>query len=479
MVWKIFLLQITFLCSLYFFPPPVSTGKNEKCFCQLSGMVDDCFCDIETLESFNNEKVYPLISKLIERDFFRYYKANLFKECFLWDGDRGLCGSESCGVKVCDENDLPIGLRPGNFNKFSENIKDCEKSESLGHLNSTLSNITLDSLDKWDKHDDEEQNFCDLDDETSIDLNYIDLLNNPERYTGYKGPLAWRIWKAIYEENCFPSDSMTKKQSNPILKAFATKEEDGGSRSSFFHTLSSSASLQGMCLEKRVFYRVVSGLHSSINIHLCANYQFKDGWDQEYWGPNLDEFQRRFDPEKTNGEGTLRLKNLYFIYLLELRALSKVASYFTKDNIFLFTGNPTSDVVTKRMLIDLLQLTKEFPMHFDEGILFQDKNSKGLKREFRERFRNITRIIDCVTCEKCRLWGKLQTQGLGTALKILFTSYDKLDKFHLRRQEIVSLVNAFARLSNSINNLELFRQMLTEAVTNDVENKSLKYQDEL
>lgn len=47
-------------------------------------------------------------------------------------------------------------------------------------------------------------------------------------------------------------------------------------------------------------------------------------------------------------------------------------------------------------------------MHFDEGVLFQDKTSKGLKREFRERFRNITRIIDCVTCEKCRLWGKLQ-----------------------------------------------------------------------
>jgi hypothetical protein len=28
----------------------------------------------------------------------------------------------------------------------------------------------------------------------------------------------------------------------------------------------------GMCLEKRVFYRAVSGLHSSINIHLCSKY---------------------------------------------------------------------------------------------------------------------------------------------------------------------------------------------------------------
>lgn len=27
-----------------------------------------------------------------------------------------------------------------------------------------------------------------------------------------------------------------------------------------------------LCLEKRAFYRAVSGLHSSINIHLCARY---------------------------------------------------------------------------------------------------------------------------------------------------------------------------------------------------------------
>eukprot|EP00897_Mesotaenium_endlicherianum_P003124 jgi/Mesen1/283/ME1155523C09450 len=30
-------------------------------------------------------------------------------------------------------------------------------------------------------------------------------------------------------------------------------------------------------------------------------------------------------------------------------------------------------------------------------------------------------IMDCVGCEKCRLWGKLQILGLGTALKILFS----------------------------------------------------------
>lgn len=56
--------------------------------------------------------------------------------------------------------------------------------------------------------------------------------------------------------------------------------------------------------------------------------KISDGWGEQRWGPNIDEFVRRFDPASTNGEGTARLKNLYFIYLLELRALSKVGLSF-------------------------------------------------------------------------------------------------------------------------------------------------------
>lgn len=38
---------------------------------------------------------------------------------------------------------------------------------------------------------------------------------------------------------------------------------------------------------------------------------------------------------------------------------------------------------------------------------------------------NFSALMDCVGCEKCRLWGKLQVLGLGTALKILFSVDDK------------------------------------------------------
>lgn len=32
---------------------------------------------------------------------------------------------------------------------------------------------------------------------------YVNLLQNPERFTGYSGPSAQRVWKCIQEENCF------------------------------------------------------------------------------------------------------------------------------------------------------------------------------------------------------------------------------------------------------------------------------------
>ena len=32
---------------------------------------------------------------------------------------------------------------------------------------------------------------------------YVNLLENPERFTGYSGTSARRVWKSISEENCF------------------------------------------------------------------------------------------------------------------------------------------------------------------------------------------------------------------------------------------------------------------------------------
>ncbi|KAG8444526.1 hypothetical protein GDO86_009621 [Hymenochirus boettgeri] len=401
----------------------------------LTGVLDDCFCDVESIDAFNNYKIFPKLQKLQERDYFRYYKVNLKRPCPFWVDD-GHCSIKDCHVEPCPESKIPVGIKAGNYNKYSaeangkEDIEACEQANKLGAVNITLSNQSKEAFIDWARYDDAQDHFCELDDERSPDAQYVDLLLNPERYTGYKGSSAWRVWNSIYEENCFKPRSVYRPL-NPLAPNI------------------------GLCLEKRVFYRLISGLHASINLHLSAKYLLEDNWLNPRWGPNPKEFTQRFHPAHTKGEGPRRLKNLYFLYLIELRALSKVASYFDRSIVDLYTGNLEEDVETKNLLLDIFKDMQSFPMHFDEKSMFagNKKEAKTLKEEFRLHFKNISRIMDCVGCDKCRLWGKLQTQGLGTALKILFSEKEIQNLpdnspskgFQLTRQEIVALINAFAR----------------------------------
>ena len=110
-----------------------------------------------------------------------------------------------------------------------------------------------------------DSDFCFLDDMTgAFDLpslepqshchregEYVDLSFNPERFTGYGGISAHRVWKAIYEENCFEvSESSLSKMSKSGIVLPDTMAEvlymDGDIP-------------QELCLEKKVYYKIVSG----------------------------------------------------------------------------------------------------------------------------------------------------------------------------------------------------------------------------
>uniref|UniRef100_A0A8B9TSY4 ERO1-like protein alpha n=1 Tax=Anas platyrhynchos TaxID=8839 RepID=A0A8B9TSY4_ANAPL len=376
----------------------------------VTGHIDDCTCDVETIDAFNNYKLFPRLNELLESDYFRYYKVNLKKPCPFWN-DNSHCGIRDCAVKPCPT----VSKESIFFTVFCIWLL-WTKRKNHGRCNLPLEAFVTDpTLCFTDIH--------------SPDAEYVDLLLNPERYTGYKGPDAWKIWNSIYEENCKPFSN-----------------------------------------EKRAFYKLISGLHASINIHLSARYLLQDTWSEKKWGPNVTEFQQRFDEVLTRGEGPRRLKNLYFLYLIELRALSKVLPFFDRPGFQLYTGNTSHDAEIKNLLLEILHLAKSFPLHFDENSFFagNKKEAAKLKEEFRLHFKNITRIMDCVGCFKCRLWGKLQTQGLGTVLKILFSEnlIGKIPEsgpsygFRLTRQEIVALFNAFGRLFLAIRFLKDFQSML-------------------
>lgn len=456
-------LSLFLIILLTGFDGALPSSAAQRCFCKVTGSLDDCACDVETIDSFNNKQLFPKLQKLLSSDYFRFYKVNLNKPCPFWT-DSGLCGLKLCAVQPCTPNEVPDGIRSSSQKyppEASEDAEDCERAEKLGAVNSSLSEERLKALRDWSRYDDEEDRFCMMEDEASPDSEYVDLLLNPERFTGYRGPSAWQIWNSIYEENCFKPYTVSRPL-NPLMSYSGENEERG-----FYHWL------EGLCVEKRAFYRLVSGLHSSINIHLSARYLLEDTWSGPKWGHNVSEFQQRFDEKLTKGEGPKRLRNLYFLYLIELRALAKVLPYFQQSSVQLYTGQAEQDEQNKELLLELLQVAKSFPLHFDETSLFagNKKEAAKLKEDFKLTFKNISRIMDCVGCFKCRLWGKLQTQGLGTALKILFSERQIASlpqpqgtelPFQLSRQEIVALFNAFGRISTSVRELENFRSLLAK-----------------
>lgn len=133
------------------------------------------------------------------------------------------------------------------MHQYLKQTDDCDHNEELSYLNTTISAKVQEDLVLWKAYDDAQDNFCVLDDNDE-DAEYVDLLLNPERYTGYKGPSAHRIWNSIYMENCFRPSTLS------------------------FYPYIPNDKLNDMCLEQRVFYRAISGIHTSINIHLSAKY---------------------------------------------------------------------------------------------------------------------------------------------------------------------------------------------------------------
>lgn len=95
---------------------------------------------------------------------------------------------------------------------------------------------------------------------------------------------------------------------------------------------------------------------------------------------------------------------------------------------------------------------------FNESLLFTGPQDKMLLQEIQERFFNISKVFDCIGCDKCRFNGKVQIKGLGTAMKILFSNPGEINKKvnKLTKIEIISLINLLNKLSESIEYYENF-----------------------
>jgi len=425
-----------------------SAGQEEdpinSCFCQLEGVLEDCPCEAATVDAFN-QNIHQQLSSLLHHPYFRYFQVDFSRPCSHWSGDDGQCMNPGCAVDTCDDQELPEQLRgeqtqykaPGQgfvgmfLEALNKIMKRCAVAFGLASpekpcVDKQLVDPSIPDADRPYLND-----FCPLDPlEEGAACDYVDLIANSERYTGYSGRAAHRVWEKVYNELCFHPEKDDK--------SFELTAENA----------------REMCFEKRAFFRVVSGMHASITIHLTSNYLLEEGQPgkEAVWGRNQKEFLRRFSPSTTEGEGPERLKNLYFLYLLELRALSKATPVLRQ--IEFNSGQALED---KKMFEDFevfLSKVESFPDHFDESVMFQSGEGEELLASFKENFRNISLLMDCLGCERCKVWGKLQIQGIGTALKVITSNPSDIT---LSRHEVVALVNAFARVSTSIHELGGFR----------------------
>ncbi|KAK1271194.1 Endoplasmic oxidoreductin-1 [Acorus gramineus] len=382
------------------------SNTKEACQCKdsrkYSGLVEDCCCDYETVDTLNEEVLHPILQDLVATPFFRYFKAKLWCDCPFWPDD-GMCRLRDCSVCECPENEYPETFKKPFHGLSADDLK-CQEGKPEAAVDRTVDSKAfkgwVDIDNPW-TNDDETDN---------AEMTYVNLQLNPERYTGYTGPSARRIWDAVYTENCpkYPSGEF--------------------------------------CQEKRVLYKLISGLHSSISVHIASGYLLDES--RNLWGQNLELLYDRVlrYPD--------RVRNLYFTFLFVLRAVTKATDFLEQAEYD--TGNPSEDLETQSLVRQLLynpKLQAACPLPFDEAKLWQGQNGPELKQEIQKQFRNISALMDCVGCEKCRLWGKLQVLGLGTALKILF-SVDGQDHMNhslqLQRNEVIALVNLLNRLSESV-----------------------------
>ncbi|TXT12971.1 hypothetical protein VHUM_01372 [Vanrija humicola] len=417
----------------------VLEGKAEG-YCSPSGPIEHTSCAYETIEQVNTE-LFPKIHELVEHPFFRYYKVDLFRECPFWQ-ENGFCMNRACSVEETEESEIP------------------EKWRSAALSAVTVSSAEDGPSSCYFRDDD----FCFIEDDSTPEGQYIDLALNPERFTGYAGDSSHAVWRAIYKENCFGLSEA----------GFASSAAGRGGKGAKEVLASAVVGAGGIstpndnetCEEKKLYYRVISGLHASISIHICAEYL--DTTTGE-WKPNLQCFVNRL---ATHPE---RLSNVYFNAVLVLRAIARAAPYFRAYDVGVTPratlgkescSTAAGDKATRSLLDNVLSIAErsDIASGFDEAAFFQGPDAPILKEQFKTHFRNVSRIMDCVGCDKCRLWGKLQVSGIGTALKILFALDDKaLDPKRnpdlLQRSEVVALFNTLHRISESLNSVEDFRQI--------------------
>ena len=252
---------------------------------------------------------------------------------------------------------------------------------------------------------------------------YYDIQEYAEGYTGYDGS---DVWNFIHDRICF----------------------DGFEHSDDHW--------------KADFNKAVSGLHSMISAQVIRGIQERidsgGNFDSvEIWTDPRTEFNRRLS---TTGEVPLAMENLYFLFMLLLAAVAKSRDRLLQDcNNGRIEQNVANDL---RAVLDC-QLFGETAIGVASSKLqshaTKDSDSVGALWDARMRTRQLSRIMNCVQCNKCRLHGKISTMGVSTALQLLVGKKGQgEDPKLIHRVELATLMTTLHKCSRAIQYCQIMLQ---------------------
>ena len=367
-------------------------------FASYNNTHSDMVYDIYSILS-KNEFLNDTLDQLRQTLFFKIFKINLEPDCTIFP-EQHICKSSACNIFSCNNMEVPdIWKQPQS------------KDDPI--------NVNIDDpFYKWvEKFSLSEKQWLVESDVESKQGTFVNLLKNPEGYTGYRGS---HIWDAIFRENCF-SDKIPQ-----------------------------------LCTEDKTFFRIFSGWLSNTNMQIGINYHNRDT-NETYLNVSMLTSKLLMHREKVD--------NLFFLYSLVVKAVHKAKHIILEYDYH--SGNEMED---KRTL-DLLRLVYESPgkevEFLNEAFTETTEDFGHFMRskkltELVARFRNISSIIDCVSCSKCRMHAKLEVFGISTMLKIMFASVEEL-KTNIMRNEVVSFINLFAKLSKTISYIKMIDGNINKA----------------
>eukprot|EP00899_Mesostigma_viride_P015520 jgi/Mesvir1/2396/Mv22140-RA.1 len=434
---------LSLLCSAYAgqdgYPAFRSSAADGRFF--PGGYIEDATCNVQAVEQANRAQLHSILEDLVNTTYFRLFKIDLDRPCPFWgkvpkqekhapskqDEDE----EELCTAPESDSDAPPpcaLTSDPGTPPPAASRVPFTPRSDEVDKSISQTEEAALSATSGGGEEQCDDFFWLDMCAQipTNGSTEFVNLRLNPERWTGYNGS---HVWRAIYEENCFAA--------------------------------STNGDMSAMCYEQRVLYRLLSGMHTSTNIHVAMSYSPPRKGVRKEWAPNPQHFVEQYGrhPEWVN--------NLYFSFVVLLRALTR-ATPVLYSRPFVGGSSTEEDSRSQMLVRRLLDSTilggcsRVFGA-FDESLMFQAETGEAsvahtLKAQFKGVFHNISRVLDCVSCQKCRLHGKLQLLGLGAALKILLVP-DKLlladaNGDTLTREELVALFNTAHKFSEAIDYVE-------------------------